>query len=143
MTIADRITQLAGMKAAQKAALEGQGRTPSDDWTTYAGEIAAIEGGGDPWVPPPPSDLTSAANLFHGWTWLETAPFFDTSNVTDMTYMFYNCGSLTSVPLFDTSSVTDMSAMFYNCGSLTSVPLFDTSSVTDMTAMFVSCSALV
>ncbi|HLS01321.1 MAG TPA: BspA family leucine-rich repeat surface protein, partial [Beutenbergiaceae bacterium] len=141
MTIADRITQLAGMKAAQKAALEGQGRTPSDDWTTYAGEIAAIEGGGDPWVPPPPSDLTSAANLFHGWTWLETAPFFDTSNVTDMTYMFYNCGSLTSVPLFDTSSATDMTAMFGSCSALVEVPLFDTSSVTNMSSMFYDCGS--
>ena len=69
-------------------------------------------------------------------------PFFDTSNVTNMTDMFKECTSLISIPKIDTSKVTNMSNLFNGCTSLTSIPLLDTSKVTSMISMFHSCSSL-
>ena len=69
-------------------------------------------------------------------------PFFDTSNVTDMTGMFNECTSLISIPKINTSNVTNMNSMFYRCSSLTTIPQIDTSKVTDMNAMFGYCRLL-
>ena len=69
-------------------------------------------------------------------------PFFDTSNVTDMTDMFRECTSLISMPKIDTSKVTKMAGTFYKCSSMTTIPQFDTSNVTHMGGMFNSCSSL-
>jgi surface protein len=72
--------------------------------------------------------------------------YFNTSEVTNMSYMFYNCRSLTGVDLthFDTQKVTDMSHMFDGCRNLTTLDLsnFNTSQVTDMTSMFYDCRQL-
>ena len=69
-------------------------------------------------------------------------PFFDTSNVTDMTDMFKECSSLISIPKIDTSKGTKMTSMFYKCSSLTTIPLLNTSNVTNMGGMFYKCSSL-
>lgn len=72
--------------------------------------------------------------------------YFDTSNVTDMSYMFENCSSLISLDLsgFNTQKVTNMGYMFYNCSSLTSLNIsnFNTENVTDMEGIFRFCSSL-
>ena len=81
-------------------------------------------------------------SMFINCALLETAPFFDTSNVASMRQMFGSCQSLVSVPLYDTSNVTDMHAMFGACLALTAVPAFDTSKVTDMGSMFYNCRSL-
>ena len=103
---------------------------------------------------------------------IEGLEYFDTSNVTDMSYMIARCASLTELDLstfntekiinmgamfgycdnltkldvssFDTSNVTGMHEMFYNCSSLKelNVSNFDTSKVTDMSSMFANCSSL-
>ena len=70
-------------------------------------------------------------------------PFFDTSNVTDMTDMFKECTSLISIPKIDTSNVTKMNTMFYKCSSLTTIPQLDTSNVTNMSYMFRKCKPLI
>ena len=69
-------------------------------------------------------------------------PFFDTSNVTDMSNMFSDCSSLTSIPQLDTSNVTNMRSMFTRCSSLTTIPHIDTTKVTNMYRMFNGCSSL-
>ena len=69
-------------------------------------------------------------------------PFFDTSNVTDMTSMFSECTSLISIPKIDTSKVTKMNTMFNKCSSLTTIPHLDTSNVTNMSYMFNNCKSL-
>ena len=69
-------------------------------------------------------------------------PFFNTSNVTDMTEMFRECTSLISIPKINTSNVTNMNSMFYRCSSLTTIPQIDTSKVTNMNAMFGYCRLL-
>ena len=46
MTIASRLTQLAGIKADIKTALIAQGQSVGDDMTAYAAAISNIEGGG-------------------------------------------------------------------------------------------------
>ena len=72
--------------------------------------------------------------------------WFDTSNVTDMSYMFLNCKSLKNLNLssFDTSKVTNMACMFAECDDLKSIDLtkFNTSKVTDMSSMFSDCYSL-
>ena len=145
MTTASKLQALVDGLEDTRQAIEGKGATlpagsPLGD---YPGAVESIEsGGGDPWVPPPPTNVTDMSNMFRGWSWLDEVPLFDTSNVTDMTNMFNGCSSLGSVPLFDTSNVTDMGNMFSGCSSLGSVPLFDTSNVTTMRSMFDGCSSL-
>ena len=87
------------------------------------------------------NDLSS---LFEGITSMISisfSPYFNTSNVVDMSHMFAHCYSLESINLsnFDTSKVTDMSYMFYLCHYLTSINLsnFNTSNLVDMNHMFV------
>lgn len=63
----------------------------------------------------------------------------NTTGITNMDRMFTDCNLLTSAPVFDTSSVTSMTWMFSGC-SLTSIPLFNTSNVTSMFRTFNNCS---
>ena len=92
------------------------------------------------------SKVTSMRKMFYGGISdkmkLETVPFYDTTNVTDMSHMFYYCDKLTTIPPFNTSNVTDMGGMFYSCSKLKTIPPFNTSNVTDMGSMFWSCFAL-
>ena len=77
---------------------------------------------------------------------IEGLEYFDTSNVTDMSYMFYLCESISRLDLsnFDTSNVTNMNSMFGECHNLIrlNVSNFDTSNATDMFDMFFGCSSL-
>ena len=69
--------------------------------------------------------------------------YFNTANVTDMSYMFYHCSELTSLDLssLNTANVTNMSYMFEDCYRLTSLNLsgWNTANVTDMSYMFEGC----
>ena len=72
--------------------------------------------------------------------------YYDTSNVTNMTYMFSGSSvKELDLSLFNTSKVTSMNTMFYITNSLTSLDVsnFDTSNVegTGMLMMFRSCAA--
>ena len=94
------------------------------------------------------SDVTNMSFMFgycHSLRKLDVSSF-DTSNVTNMIEMFSDCRSLTELNLtnFDTSNVTDMSYMFDGCESLTELNIsnFDTSNVTDMSSMFGYCESL-
>ena len=88
------------------------------------------------------SNVTDMTDMFIECTSLISIPKIDTSKVTNMKYMFKECSSLTTIPHIDTSKVTNMYGMFYNCRSLTTIPLLYTSNVTDMYIMFGSCSSL-
>ena len=72
--------------------------------------------------------------------------YFDTKQITNMSYMFSNCNSLKALDLknFDTSQATNMSRMFSNCTSLEMLDLknFDTSQATNMSYMFSNCNSL-
>ena len=94
------------------------------------------------------------------------APYFDTSNTTNMNRMFSNCFDLTTIPIYDTKKVTDFSGMFnnasslktiptfeigsganikelvYNCRNLISFPAIDTSRAVNMQSMFYGCTSL-
>ena len=69
--------------------------------------------------------------------------YFDTKQITNMSYMFSNCGKLVELDLshLDTSQVTDMGCMFNECGNLKRLDLsnFDTSKVKSMFHMFYIC----
>jgi len=72
--------------------------------------------------------------------------YFDTSNVTDMSYMFCDCIRLMTITLeyFDTSKVTNMSGIFQNCRWLNNLNIgnINTSNVKSMSFMFSNCTSL-
>lgn len=163
MTIADKLTTIAGIKTDIRTAINGKGGslTSGSPFSAYSAEISSLpSGGGYPpdWseigytsTPQPVLDafsyaktindnwdptVTSLRGKFSGDTRLVYMPLVETSGVTNMSNMFSGCTSLTSVPTLNTSACTNMSQMLNGCSSLTSVPLFDTSSVTDMNYMF-------
>ena len=95
------------------------------------------------------TSITSTFYWFAGCTNLETIlgiEYFNTGNVTDMSYMFDSCSNLTSLDVshFNTANVTNMYCMFFNCSSLTNLDVshFNTENVTDMQSMFWNCSGL-
>ena len=70
---------------------------------------------------------------------------FDTSNVTDMRGMFNTNIASLDLSNFNTSKVTNMYSMFGGCSQLTNISFgsgFDTSNVTDMEGMFSWCESL-
>lgn len=72
--------------------------------------------------------ITDASYLFGDCSFLETAPFFDTSMVLNMQGMFVSCGWLKTIPQYDTSKCKSFMQMLYACFSLEYVPLLDGSS---------------
>ena len=72
--------------------------------------------------------------------------FFDTSNISNMSFMFYNCKSLKEIDLkkFNTNKVINMNRMFYGCKSLIELNLssFNTENVLNMNEMFNGCNNL-
>ena len=72
--------------------------------------------------------------------------FFDTSNVTNMSFMFKDLSKLTSLDVsnFDTSKVTNMNCLFSGVSSITSLDVsnFDTSKVTYMNGTFANLKSL-
>lgn len=84
----------------------------------------------------------STQYMFRDCYALRTAPWLDTSRVTNMQDMFSECHSLMHVPKMDTSQVTNMRGMFITCKSLTQVPKMSTSKVVDSAYMFRNCSSL-
>ena len=90
-----------------------------------------------------------SSSLFSGFSSLATVnniSYFDTTNVTSMSYMFSECKALTTLDVsgWDTRNVNNMSRMFYKCNGLVTLDVsnWDTSSVTDMAAVFDSCTKL-
>ena len=79
---------------------------------------------------------------FQNMKYIKGIPYFDTSNMTNMSYMFGFCTSLTTIPLLDTSSVTNMNNIFNHCTSLTTIPQLNISNVNSMLNMFSYCSSL-
>ena len=73
---------------------------------------------------PDTSLVTTIDNMFSYNSLLE-APYFNTSNVTNMANMFTYCEKLTTIPQYDTSNVTTMQAMFVSCRALESLPALD------------------
>ena len=88
------------------------------------------------------SNVTNMSSMFNMCSSLISIPKIDTSNVTNMGSMFLYCRSLTTIPHLDTSNVTNMDSMFYGCSSLPSIPLLDTSKVTNMDSILGDCGAL-
>ena len=74
-------------------------------------------------------------------TWT-SVPYYDFSEITDMSHMFEKCSSLNAVQQLDTRNVTDMNNMFYGCSNLKNVSLSNTSSVTNMQSIFMGCTSL-
>lgn len=72
--------------------------------------------------------IVYADYLFDNCSFLETAPFFDTSKVLNVQSMFSGCGFLKTIPQYDTSRCTNFMMMLYTCGGLEYVPLLDGSS---------------
>ena len=73
--------------------------------------------------------------------------YFDSSNVTNMSYIFHKCERLKEIKGLDklnTNKVKDMNTMFGNCSELEYLDLsnFDTNNVTDMSYMFNKCNKL-
>jgi len=83
---------------------------------------------------------TSVTFMFEKCYALITAPYFDTSAVTNFTAMFNGCYSLKNVPNYNTASGTNFTIMFQNCTSLVNSPKLSLSGNTSN--MFVGCSAL-
>ena len=79
---------------------------------------------------------------FENMKYIKGIPFYNTSNVTNMSHMFYECTNLTTIPLLDTSNVTNMGGMFEKCSSLTTIPQLNTSNATNMSSIFRYCSNL-
>ena len=88
------------------------------------------------------SNVTDISNMFSKCSSLISIPKIDTSNVTIMIGAFTLCSSLTTIPHIDTTKVTNMYRMFNGCSSLTTIPLLNTSNVTDMEYMFNGCTWL-
>ena len=91
------------------------------------------------------TNMSYAFSSCSGLTSLDVG-HFNTSNVTTMSYMFSSCSGLTSLDVskWDTSNVTNMSYMFKDCRSLTSLDVskWDMSNVTNLTQMFYNCKNL-
>ena len=90
-----------------------------------------------------------SSSLFSGFSSLATVnniSYFDTTNVTSMSYMFSECKALTTLDVsgWDTRNVNNMSRMFYKCNGLVTLDVsnWDTSSVTNMSYTFSECKAL-
>lgn len=91
----------------------------------------------------------STGNMFQNFALIETIDlcYFDTSNVTDMSFMFSYCSNLTTVEgidLFNTSKVTTFAGMFMNCTSLQTVDVssFSSESLSNISNMFSGCTTL-
>lgn len=125
MSIADKLQDLVTAKEDMKTALIEKGVTPTGGLSTYADAVRSITDG-----------VKLPVGTKFSYSTFTSAPFFDTSQYTDMKSMFDTCRSLTNVPQYNTSNVTDMSYMFANCTSLSVIPRFDTSNVTSMYGMF-------
>ena len=88
------------------------------------------------------SNMTDMSDLFYYCNSLITIPKLDTSKVTTMARAFNECNSLITIPRLDTSNVQSMYATFSNCSNLTTIPLLDTSNVTSMSSIFSGCKQL-
>lgn len=86
--------------------------------------------------------ITQCRYMFNGNTTMTEAPYFDTSNVSNMSSMFAACNRLTTVPLYNTENVTSMDTMFSGCTNLTTIPFFNTGKVTNFGYMFHNCPKL-
>lgn len=70
-----------------------------------------------------------SSNYYAMWAILKIPDNFLTisSGTTDISYAFQNLKFLNTAPYFDTSTITNMQYMFNGCNSLVNVPVYDTS----------------
>lgn len=68
-----------------------------------------------------------------------TIPYFNTENVTDMSYMCEKCSYLVNVPVYNTTKVTRMNGAFTNC---TSLSLASLNNILEMCAKATSYTAI-
>lgn len=74
--------------------------------------------------------ITAVAETWKNLSNLETAPTFDSSNVTTWSNAFYGCTSLTTVPDYDYTKATDLKYMFAYCENVSRD--FDLSAATNL-----------
>jgi surface protein len=126
---AELLQQMIDIKRDMRTAIGNKGVTVVSGMESYPSAIESIQ-----------QEISGGVKLPDGtkfsWSTFTSAPFFDTSQYTDMSFMFDNCRNLQIVPQFDTSNVTNMDYMFRNCTSLANIPYFNTSNVTSMLDMF-------
>ena len=70
-----------------------------------------------------------------------SAPYIETSNVTNMKHMFKGTKNLKTIPAYNTSRVSNFFEMFKN-SSISEVPVLDTSCAENTTGMFDNTSNL-
>lgn len=93
-----------------------------------------------------PSTVTRIKGMFYNCINFdsENINFWDTSNITDMSYLFYKCFNISylseiNFSSWNTSNVTNMEYMFYNTNNIydnIGLSGWDTSKVTNMRYMF-------
>lgn len=88
------------------------------------------------------SEITDMSYMFENCSSLNVVQQLDTKKVTDMNHMFSGCSSLETVHQIDAINVTNMQNMFYGCSNLKNVSLSNTSSVTNMQSIFIGCTSL-
>lgn len=147
MSIADKLSQLNGIKTDIKNSIIAKGGLAGNDMTQYAAAISALPSGGDsPWVSSInniSSDDYTAPGCFKN---LKIADFGDTdmSAITDMKYAFNGGYKLETIILPDNlTAITIMFGCFRNCSSITSITLPSSlSKVTNMQQCFLGCTSL-
>ncbi|CBV67589.1 Putative uncharacterized protein (fragment) [Mycoplasma leachii 99/014/6] len=92
-----------------------------------------------------PKEITSLKEAFQANTneFIDGIQYWDTSNVTDMSFMFNGAENFNQdISMWNTSNVTNMSNMFFYAESFNQpIGNWDTSNVTDMNQMFFGASS--
>ena len=115
MSISTEIARLQNAKDDIKTSIESKGvtipnGTTLDDYSKYIDNIEEGENIYDYFLEVPP-----AQNVY---TAIKKVPFFDTSNMTNLSSFFYNCIRLVEVPELDTSSCIRIDQAFKYCSRL-------------------------
>lgn len=129
MSVADKITQLNGIKNDIKQAIIDKGVevTSETPFTDYANKIGEISGGGGK------IDVAATgAKYAYSNSIPDNADF---SKCTNFGYMFANSFSIPNFSMVDSKNVNDMHYCFYNA-ECNGYPSFNTANVTDMSYCF-------
>lgn len=91
-----------------------------------------------------PTLNSNCEQMFQYCTYLETVPFYDFGNATNIKFIFRGCQLLKSIPGIKIRSGYNVaiSSIFYDCVNLEVAPSFDTSSCTDFSNLFFNCESL-
>lgn len=94
-------------------------------------------------IPANTSGLGFLVGTFTGCSSMIRAPFFDTSNVTNIGSLFSGCLNLKEIPPYDFRKVLNANAAFTSCRELTRTAPVDLSAATDVSGLYNECSSLV